>query len=428
MKGFERKYLLLALLFVTLKNPFPNGEEATHINLSHNISIIQASELEPAITKVSTFRREEIIITKGDNLSNVFQLIKLNTVDLHEITNSPQGETLSRIHPGQKLEFLINRDGQLQAMKHIKDPLNVTLFQRQPEGFQVKHIQLEPELRKRWKTITIKSSLYKDAYNDGLNRNLIIELVNIFSGIVNFSYDIQSGDNFSILYEESYINGSKLGKDSILAALYTNKSQTYKAYRYTDANANTGYYNEHGISLLKTFLLAPLEFTRISSRFNPKRFHPIINTLRPHRGVDYAAAQGTPIYASGDGLVYKSAYSKANGNYIIIKHGEKYTTKYLHLHKRFVKAGSKVMQREIIGLVGATGYATGPHLHYEFIIDGVHKNARTIHKELPKANSIAPEYMNAFLAKVSNLERQISLNNSRYILSSAIQIIDRKTQ
>ena len=138
----------------------------------------------------------------------------------------------------------------------------------------------------------------------------------------------------------------------------------------------------------KAFLLAPVDFTRISSNFNPRRLHPIYKTSRPHRGTDYAASTGTPVFAAGDGRVSKAGYSKANGNYVFIQHGEQYVTKYLHLHKRKVKQGQRVSQSQVIGTVGSTGAATGPHLHYEFLMNGVHRNPRTIHKKLPKAKSL----------------------------------------
>jgi murein DD-endopeptidase MepM/ murein hydrolase activator NlpD len=146
----------------------------------------------------------------------------------------------------------------------------------------------------------------------------------------------------------------------------------------------------------KAFLLAPVDFTRISSNFNPNRLHPIYKTKRPHRGTDYAAPTGTPVFAAGDGRVVKAGYTRANGNYVFIQHGEQYVTRYLHLHKRRVKKGQRVSQSQVIGTVGATGAATGPHLHYEFLMNGVHRNPRTIHKKLPKAKTLPTTEMAQF--------------------------------
>ena len=158
----------------------------------------------------------------------------------------------------------------------------------------------------------------------------------------------------------------------------------------------------------KAFLLAPVDFTRISSNFNPRRIHPIYKTARPHRGTDYAASTGTPVYAAGDGRVVKAGYNRANGNYVFIQHGEQFVTKYLHLHKRKVKQGARVSQSQVIGTVGSTGAATGPHLHYEFLMNGVHRNPRTIHKKLPKAKSLAASEMPRFRQAISEISEQLA--------------------
>ena len=158
----------------------------------------------------------------------------------------------------------------------------------------------------------------------------------------------------------------------------------------------------------KAFLLAPVDFTRISSNFNPNRLHPIYKTKRPHRGTDYAAPTGTPVFAAGDGRVVKAGYSRANGNYIFIQHGEQYVTRYLHLHKRKVKQGQRVSQSQVIGTVGSTGAATGPHLHYEFLMNGVHRNPRTIHKKLPKAKSLPGSEMARFREAIRDVSVQLA--------------------
>ena len=158
----------------------------------------------------------------------------------------------------------------------------------------------------------------------------------------------------------------------------------------------------------KAFLLAPVDFTRISSNFNPRRLHPIYKTHRPHRGTDYAAPRGTPVFASGDGRVIEAGYTRTNGNYIVIRHGEAYASKYLHLHKKRVKKGQRVTQQQVIGTVGSTGAATGPHLHYEFLVNGVHRNPRTIHKKLPKAKSLAVAEMPRFHDQTRSFQMQLA--------------------
>jgi murein DD-endopeptidase MepM/ murein hydrolase activator NlpD len=164
----------------------------------------------------------------------------------------------------------------------------------------------------------------------------------------------------------------------------------------------------------KSFLRAPVSFTRISSNFNPKRFHPVQKRYKPHRGVDYAAKRGTPVMAAGDGKVIRAGYDKYNGHHVFIQHGEKYTTKYIHFTKRLVKKGQNVKQGDIIGTVGSTGLASGPHLHYEFLVNGVHRNPRTV--KLPKAEPIERKERSAFQQLAQNYLVQLS-NNRRIMLA-----------
>ena len=168
----------------------------------------------------------------------------------------------------------------------------------------------------------------------------------------------------------------------------------------------------------KAFLRAPLDFTRISSGFNMRRLHPITKQVKPHRGIDYAAPRGTPIFSTGDGRVIESSRSRANGNYIFIRHGESYITKYLHLHRRSVSKGQRIKQGQIIGQVGCTGLCSGPHLHYEFLVDGVHRNPRTILKKLPKAKRLSTKYKTDFIAAITSTQMQLASNSSAFTLAS----------
>ena len=200
--------------------------------------------------------------------------------------------------------------------------------------------------------------------------------------------DPRRGDEIIILFEENFLDGEKFSDGNILAASFNNNGRIVEAYRYTDSSGDTGYFDADGVSMRKAFLKAPLDFTRVSSSFNPNRLHPIYKTKRPHRGTDYAAPRGTPVYAAGDGRIVEAGYTRSNGNYVFIQHGEGFKTHYLHLNKKRVKRGDRVTQGQVIGTVGSTGAATGPHLHYEFLVNGVHRNPRTVHKILPKAKSL----------------------------------------
>ena len=197
-----------------------------------------------------------------------------------------------------------------------------------------------PESREAWTTGVITSSLFLAGQEAGLSQSMILDMANIFGGVVDFALDPRRGDTMQLVYEELYVDGEKFNDGEIIAASFTNQGETFNAFRYTDANGDTNYYNEEGVSMRKTFLMAPLDFTRISSNFNMHRMHPIYKITRPHRGTDYAAPTGTPVYAAGDGRVIKAGYTSTMGNFVVIQHGDQYVTKYLHLQKRMVTIGT----------------------------------------------------------------------------------------
>ena len=339
----------------------------------------------------------EQTVKSGDNLSLIFKRAGYNDGDVHQIiSQAPDGKSLGRIFPGQTIAFQADESGALAAVRHVKSPLETVLYRRGNSGFDSELQTRSPEPREAWAAGEITSSLFMAGQEAGLSQNMIMELANIFGGVIDFVQDPRKGDTIHLVYEDLYLDGKKYKDGDIIAASFTNRGKTFSAFRYTDASGDVGYYNGEGVSMRKAFLLAPVDFTRITSNFNLRRLHPIYKTNRPHRGTDYAASRGTPVYAAGDGRVSKAGYSKANGNYVFIQHGEQYVTKYLHLHKRKVKQGQRVSQSQIIGTVGSTGAATGPHLHYEFLMNGVHRNPRTIHKKLPKAKSLPAAEMPKF--------------------------------
>lgn len=362
---------------------------------------------------------EEFVVRSGDNLSLLFKRAGFSTQDVYQIVHTaPQGRELERIYPGQSLAFLRDDEGGLAAVRHTIDRLQTVVYRRMDGGFSSEMSVREPEVRQSWAIVDIDSSLFLDGREAGLSSNLVLEVANILGGVIDFVLDPRKGDTMEILYEELYLDDEKYGDGKVLAASYTNRGERFDAYRYVDSNGMTSYYSADGVSMRKAFLMAPVDFTRISSNFNPRRLHPIYKTVRPHNGTDYAAPRGTPVFATGDGRVVESGYNRANGNYVFIQHGQGYTTKYLHLDKRKVKQGQRVVQSQVIGTVGSTGAATGPHLHYEFIADGRHQNPRTIHKSLPKAKSLPGEEMPRFtLAIADAVSRLAQLREERTLLA-----------
>lgn len=429
---FPRRHLLLAggaivvvFFFLLLSSTSAVPTSAVAVKRTSQpleLQVKSVVELEVPTATISQRDPLEITVGRGDNLSLIFQRANLSAAAVHDIiSNSDNSKSLLNLYPKQKLAFQIDDDGTLQALQHIRSEMDSTLFERDGDKFVSTLVQREPEIRHNYSGATIKSSLYMAAQDSGLSQNLIMEFANIFGGVVDFVYDVRSGDSFNLLYEEHFLDDVKRGNGAILAAQFRNRGETFTAYRYVYEDGSVGYFNGEGISMRKAFLRAPLDFRRISSSFNLKRLHPIFKTTKPHRGIDYAAARGTPVYAAGDGRVAKAGYSKANGNYVFINHGTQYQTKYLHLHKRSVKTGQRIKQQQIIGSVGSTGYATGPHLHYEFLVNGVHRNPRTIIKKLPKAKSIASTEKPKFLKQISGLRMQLAAYNNQQEFAAASQ-------
>ena len=359
-------------------------------------------------------------VSSGDNLSSLFQRAGLSALDVYKVSSSKQGKSLLNLYPGELLRFGVDPEGNLQEMHYQKSPLESFVFTADDRGYQSQHRLREPEILTSYREGIIEESLYLAGKKAELPDKIVMELANIFGWDIDFVFDIRSGDSFALLFEERYIDGRQLGAGNILAASFSNRGKTYSAVRFKDSRGNSSYYTPEGLSMRKAFLRTPLDIFRISSGFNLRRKHPIHKKIKAHRGVDYAAPRGTPVYAAGDGKVIKAGYSKANGNYVFIQHGQTYTTKYLHLNRKKVRTGQTVRQRQVIGTVGATGYATGPHLHYEFLVNGVHRNPRTV--ALPKANPIPQTEKLAFSKRASMLlaqladyrqSSQLALNNSR---------------
>lgn len=350
----------------------------------------------------------EETVREGDNLSLIFSRAGFSERDVYEVSRTDGGRGLRKIYPGQTIAFMTGENGELDKVKHIESKLKWTVFTREGNNFISSVTKRSTELRQESAILRIQSSLFLAGERAGLSNRVIMGLADVFGGVIDFALDPRVGDTIELVYETQWLDGEKYADGAIVAAAFTNRGTTFDAFRYTDSQGDMSYYNSEGVSMRKAFLKAPLDFTRVSSNFNPNRLHPIYKTKRPHRGTDYAAPRGTPVYAAGDGRVVEAGYTRANGNYVFIQHGESYKTHYLHLHKRRVKQGQRVTQGEIIGTVGSTGAATGPHLHYEFLVRGVHQNPRRVHKSLPKAKSLPASEMARFKSTVQTPLQQLA--------------------
>lgn len=339
-----------------------------------------------------------ITIKPGDTLGSIFSANGLSATTTHNIAAlNEHTKALRFIKPGQKIHLLVNDKQHLQQMNYVYD-ITKTLEIRQDENrkFTSKIINYKLDALPVFRQGVIESSLFGAAAAGDIPDSVIMDLANIFGWDIDFSLDIRQGDQFGVVYNELYKDGVKIKSGRILAAEFINRGKLYKAVYYTNPKGGGDYYNENGKSMRKAFLRSPVKFARISSKFSLKRWHPVLSKWRSHKGVDYAAARGTPILASGDGKIVLAGRKGGYGNAIFIQHGGRYRTVYGHLksYAKGIRAGKKVKQGQIIGYVGSTGLATGPHLHYEFRVDGVHRNPLTV--KLPEAKPVHPSYLAHF--------------------------------
>tara|TARA_B110000967_G_scaffold139686_1_gene142627 strand:- start:1172 stop:2422 length:1251 start_codon:yes stop_codon:yes gene_type:complete len=394
---------------------YPVSDAKANRQISEQLAIpIQAAIIEtPAPINIEpSLRWVEQSVGSGDSLSTLFSRAKLSALDVYKVTSSKDGKLLRDLFPGESFRFGINRSGELEELHYIQSRLVSRIYNLENDSYSSELKELEPDTLLSYREGIINDSLYLSGQQANLPDKLIMELANIFAWDIDFVFDIRQGDSFAILFEEQYLDGEMFAVGDIIAASFTNRGRTYDAVRYTDSSGSSSYYTPEGLSMRKAFLRAPLDIFRISSGFNLRRKHPIHKMIKAHRGVDYAAPRGTPVFSAGDGKVTATGYSKANGNYIFVQHGQTYVTKYLHLNKKKVRRGQTVKQRQVIGTVGSTGYATGPHLHYEFLVNGVHRNPRTV--KLPQANPISATELAAFKLATTPVLTQLAQSGTTF--------------
>ena len=361
---------------------------------------------EQAAEKLPEYDFVDHKVKNGDNLAIIFKRAGFSAQTLHKLINTnAETRKLTKIHPGEILSFATAEDGSLAQLRYViskTDTLFVTLNE---EGNYDTAIDSK-EIETLTKTAggEISNNFWTSAIAAGLSERQIMNFADIFGWDVDFANDIRKGDVFGLIYESHYVDGEFIGTGKIIAAEFINQGQRFAAIRHTDGN----FYTPEGRSMKKAFLRAPVNFKYISSSFNPKRLHPVTGQVRAHRGIDYAARTGTPVVASGNGKVIKAGYSKYNGNYVFISHGTQYVTKYLHLNKKLVKTGQKVKQGDKIGTVGSTGRVTGAHLHYEFLVNGVHRNPKTV--KLPKSEPLPRSELAKFKPIADNFIAQLERN------------------
>ena len=342
-----------------------------------------------------------LTIKPGDSLDRIFRRHQLSLSDLSVMLNLPEASPhLKKVIPGDELTIEHN-DGDLISLYREINLTTALKIRKQESGFITEIVQRPLEIRRKAAYGSIVTSLFESAAQIGLSDKSVMNLAGIFAWDIDFVLDIRVGDVYYVLFEQLYQDGEYISDGEIVAAEFNNNGRTIQAIRYVGEEGRSDYFSPDGRSLRKAFIRAPVDFTRISSNFNPRRKHPILNTIRAHRGVDYAAPRGTPVKAAGDGKIIFRGDKNGYGRTVILQHGGNITTLYAHLNAFDKNAlmSRRVIQGQTVGYVGMTGLATAPHLHYEYRLNGVHRNPRTV--KLPQADPIREEYREAFLASAT---------------------------
>jgi len=363
---------------------------------------------QPTQPEAPAFVQEDRI-NRGDTIAGV--LARLNVDDpqaVQYLKQSKDARPFTQLRAGRYVRAETTGSGELIELSYLTPGGTVFTLKREGDGFKAAEQAVELERRVLMTSGEIRSSLFAATDAAGLSDAVAIQIAEIFSADIDFHRDLRRGDRFAVVYEAFFHEGEQVRPGRVIAAEFVNQDKSYRAVWFETADGQGAYYTPDGRSLRKAFLRSPLEFTRISSGFS-MRFHPILQQWRAHRGVDYAAPTGTRVRATGDGTVEFAGPQGAYGNLVILKHSGKYSTYYAHLSgfAEGMRKGAKVQQGDIIGFVGQTGLATGPHLHYEFLVNGVQQDPLKV--VLPEAQPITRELRAAFEEHVDPLTHRLSL-------------------
>lgn len=384
-----------------------------------DIELPRLQSSESSATNEDTFWMTETI-RRDDTLASLLKRLNIRNNDAIEFlrTNRDASNLASQLKPGQTVRAHTSENGDLIQLQYQVSTNNILDVTASDFGYIAKTQEISLNKHTVLKSATIKNSLFGATDAADIPDTIAMQLVDIFSTDIDFQTDLRKGDRLIVAYEAEYSEGLQVRAGQVLSAEFTNNEKTYRAVMYRDPNGRVTYYTPEGKSMHKSFLRSPLEFSRISSGFSVGRLHPILQTMRAHKGVDYAAPIGTRVKASADGLVEFIGYKGGYGNVLVLQHANKISTVYGHL-SHFVPGlhqGSKVSQGEIIAFVGMTGLATGPHLHYEFLLNGEHRDPVTV--ALPSAEPISEQYKAAFLAQKTSYMALLDLLRTSNVASN----------
>ena len=351
-------------------------------------------------------------VRKGDTLSQLFNRFNLESREAYKLARLEEAAPLLKIRPGQKIRLKKTQNGRFGQLHYQLNNFEALILTLSDDGYVANIETREPEIRINNAMATITQSVLGAAAEAKVSYKTMYQFIAMFGWQVDFSMDIHKGDQFSLIYEELYLDDQKVGDGEIIAAELNLSGKKFQAIRHKNEEGFTDYFAPNGDGIKGTFLRSPLKFGNITSTFSKRRLHPIKKIWRAHKGVDYGARRGTPIMATGNGTVVVAGRKNGYGKTVVIRHGGKYETLYAHMNgfAKGIKSGVRVNQGDVIGYVGQTGMATGPHLHYEFRIHGIHKNPVTV--EFPKSEPINDKYRFQFqqlagiwVSELDNLNR-----------------------
>jgi murein DD-endopeptidase MepM/ murein hydrolase activator NlpD len=360
------------------------------VTINNVVQELELPALTPTADQNPTFAREERI-QRGDTVASLLARLQIDDPEAAQtLRNNKEAKALYQLIPGKTVRATADANGKLLNLRYLNAG-NLISVDRAADAFVIKQDPVQLERRVLMKSAVIKNSLFGATDAAGLSDTIATQIADIFSTDIDFHRDLRKGDRFSVVYEVFYDRGEPVKSGRVLAAEFINQGKSYQAVYFNYAENEGGYYTPDGKNLRKQFLRSPLEFSRVTSGFSNARFHPILQTWRAHKGIDYGAPIGTRVKATGDGVVEIAGRQGGYGNVVVLRHQSKYTTWYGHLSgiAKGLRKGKRVAQGEVIGYVGMTGLATGPHLHYEFRINDVHQDPLRV--AMPAAPPITPE-------------------------------------
>jgi murein DD-endopeptidase MepM/ murein hydrolase activator NlpD len=407
----HKRWLLVAsaLPMFEVVTAFGVAPDTVTQDLAQTTVVAAVSLPEPQATDTGAFDfwREERI-QPGDTLSSMLTRLGVGADEMPAILAASR-DLSAKFIAGRSVLAKVTANGRLLLFRYLVDDKNLLAIERTGEGFVARAEAVQPETRVVMRAGDIRHSLYGATDAADVPDAIASQMAEVFSGDIDFHRDLREGDRFSLVYETQYHGGRALGSGRLLAAEFVNQGKAYRAIYFIDPQGREGYYTPDGKSMKRAFLKSPIPFSRVSSGFTKARFHPVLKEWRAHKGIDYAAPTGTPVRAVSDATVAFSGRQGGYGNLVILKHQGPYSSAYGHLSRfgKGIRRGGRVGQGEIIGYVGSTGLASGPHLHYEFRVNNVQKNPLAVN--MPAAYPLDARYRARFSAAAAPMVAQLNL-------------------